>query len=258
MTYHSKIDTEINEYISPPHKLELTAFAFNRIEIGIAIATGVRYKPRIAVKMLEEVYKEYSIKFDQDVMMAPANSLTKKSKKMLGEFCKRYENPSKVDPASKVMASIEVVKDQMGENIAGMLDNMEKADQLNNKTDKLNEQADVFKKQSKAVKHKMQWANSKTTIILIGVAIVGAIIVIIPIFFQLKQMSSMAGAASSAGGGEAEEVAKEAAPKPAAKKAEAKKGEERRALVLNFDKKVRGQRVYDGVAPLNALPVGLN
>lgn len=89
-----------------------------------------------------------------------------------------------------MMSSVEKVKDQMGENIAGMLDNQGKAEQLNAKTDQLNQQADVFKKRSGDLKKQMKWKNMKMTLILVGLVVGIILVVVVPMIIKAKNAAS--------------------------------------------------------------------
>jgi len=137
--------------------------------------------------MLQELYKDFDAQFGQDAKMAPPGSLTKKSKALLGGYCKKYEDPSNVDKAQKVLGQVDKVKDQMGENIAGMLKNTEKADTLAAKSDQLNEQANVFKKRSTDLKKQMRWKNLKMTLILVGLVVGILLVILVPLIMKAKK-----------------------------------------------------------------------
>merc|ERR1711915_1136090 len=115
-------------------------------------------------------------------MGAPTNSLTKKSKELLSTECKKYEQPGNVDKAQKVLGQVDVVKGQMQDNIAGMLENTERAESLAEKSDQLNEQASVFKKKAVDLKRQMRWKNLKMTIILVLVIVAAILIIVVPLF----------------------------------------------------------------------------
>ena len=120
---------------------------------------------------------------------ASENSLSKKAKSVLESTCKKYEDISKVDKASKVLGQVDAVKVQMQDNIAGMLKNTEKADALAEKSDQLNEQASVFKKRATDLKKEMRWKNLKMTIILGGVVLLVILVVVVPLVVRAKQLA---------------------------------------------------------------------
>mmetsp|Transcript_31503 Transcript_31503/g.44719 ORF Transcript_31503/g.44719 Transcript_31503/m.44719 type:complete len:245 (-) Transcript_31503:1198-1932(-) len=155
--------------------------------VCVAVITGIRYPSRVAITMLQELYKDFDAQFGQDAKMAPPGSLTKKSKALLGGYCKKYEDPSNVDKAQKVLGQVDKVKDQMGENIAGMLKNTEKADTLAAKSDQLNEQANVFKKRSTDLKKQMRWKNLKMTLILVGLVVGILLVILVPLIMKAKK-----------------------------------------------------------------------
>ena len=137
--------------------------------------------------MLTEMYGEFNDKFGGDAKMAPTNSLSKKSKTLLAGFCKRYENPSNVDKAQKVLGQVDQVKNQMQDNIAGMLKNSEKAETLAEKSDQLNEQANVFKKRSGDLKKQMRWKNLKMTLILAFLVIGIILAIVVPLIMKARK-----------------------------------------------------------------------
>merc|ERR1712232_375388 len=107
--------------------------------------------------------------------------LTKKSKELLSGQYKKYEQPGNVDKAHKVLGQVDAVKGQMQDNIAGMLENTERAESLAEKSDQLNEQANVFKKNAVDLKKQMRWKNLKMTIILVLVIIGAILIIVVPL-----------------------------------------------------------------------------
>ena len=137
--------------------------------------------------MLQDLYTEFNSQFGADAKMAPTNSLSKKAKTLLSTHCKRYEDPSNVDKAQKVLGQVDVVKGQMQDNIAGMLQNTEKAESLAEKSDQLNEQATVFKKRSGELKNQMRWKNLKMTLILAAIVITIILVIVVPLIVKANQ-----------------------------------------------------------------------
>ena len=140
--------------------------------------------------MLNELYTDFKAKFGGDAKTAAENSLSKKAKSILKSVCAKYEDPSKVDKASKVLGQVDAAKGQMQANIANMLKNTERAESLNEKSNQLNEQASVFKKKSTDLKKQMRWKNLKMTILLAGVCIAIACAILIPLVSKAKNATS--------------------------------------------------------------------
>jgi len=153
----------------------------------LAVITGLRYPSRIATQMLVELYGEYSPQFGQMVAAAEKNSLSSKSKSLLTKMCKKYSDLEKVDKASAIAGKIDGVKVQMQDNIASMLNNIEKTESISNQADQLNEQASVFKKKSTDLRKHMRCKNLKLTIILIVVVLIILIIVLVPIISTARK-----------------------------------------------------------------------
>jgi vesicle-associated membrane protein 7 len=160
------------------------------LSTGCAVITGNQYQSRVAIQMLQELYKEFMAKHESAAKTAAKDSLTKKAKTILSDICKKYEDPTKVDKTSQVLGQVDAVKGQMTSNIAGMLKNTEKAESLAEKSDQLNEQASVFKKRSTDLKKQMAWKNLKMTLLLGGVVVVILICVLVPLLSRAKQLAT--------------------------------------------------------------------
>lgn len=154
-----------------------------------AAITGTKYPSRIALGMLQDLYTNFSAKYGDAAKTAAENSLSKKSKTVLQDSCKKYADPSSVDKTQQILGQVDAVKGQMQDNIASMLKNTEKAEDMAAKSEQLNEQASVFKKRSTDLKKQMQWKNLKMTIIL-GCVVVGIILAItVPLVMKAKKLT---------------------------------------------------------------------
>lgn len=140
--------------------------------------------------MLTELYTPYSEQFGLQAKSATNGALTKKSKKLLTEYCKKYDDSSKVDKASALNSKVEVVKGQMQDNIAAMLKNTEQAETLAERSNQLNEQANVFQKKSKDLRKQMRCKNIKMTIILVSLVVGILVIVLVPLIMRAKKAAS--------------------------------------------------------------------
>jgi len=152
----------------------------------LAIITGLRYPSRVATQMLIELYQQYSTQFGQSISTAERNSLSNKSKSLLSKMCVKYSDLERVDKASALAGKIDGVKSQMQDNIASMLNNIEKTESISNQADQLNEQASVFKKKSTDLRKHMRCKNLKVTIILIAVVVIVLIIILVPVITKAK------------------------------------------------------------------------
>merc|ERR1719330_1711610 len=136
--------------------------------------------------MLIELYQDFSSQFGQSISTAEKNSLSNKSKSLLNTKCVKYSDLERVDKASALAGKIDGVKSQMQDNIASMLNNIEKTESISNQADQLNEQASVFKKKSSDLRKHMRCKNLKVTIILIAVVVVILLIILVPIITKAK------------------------------------------------------------------------
>ena len=154
---------------------------------GLAVVTGLKYPSRTAVQMLSELYAPYNEKFALQVEAATIGALTKKSKPLLSEYCKKYDDAAKIDKASSLTAKVELVKGTMQDNIATMLRNTEQAESLAERSNQLNEQATVFQKKSKDLRKQMRCKNIKMTVILVSLVVGILIIVLVPLVMHWRR-----------------------------------------------------------------------
>ena len=164
-------------------------FLYFSTSSGVATITGTQYPSRVAITMLTDLYTTFSAKHGDAAKTAAENSLSKKAKKVLEDSCKKFADPSSVDKAQQVLGQVDAVKGQMQDNIASMLKNTEKADDMAAKSEQLNEQASVFKKRSTDLKKQMQWKNLKMTIILGAVILVIVLAVVVPLVLKAKRLA---------------------------------------------------------------------
>lgn len=148
--------------------------------------TGLGYPSRVAIQMLQELYKDFQVKYASEAATATTDVLTKKAKSTLKEICTKYDDLSKVDKTTSLIEKVDEAKSSMQSNIANMLKNTEQADSLAEKSDQLNEQASVFKKRSTDLRKQMAWKDLKMTLILGGVIVIILIIIIVPLVKKSK------------------------------------------------------------------------
>jgi len=136
--------------------------------------------------MLTDLYTPYSEQFGLQAKSGTTNALTKKSKKVLSDYCKKYDDSTKVDKASALNTKVEEVKVQMQDNIATMLKNTEQAENLAERSNQLNEQANVQKK-SKDLRKQMRCKNIKMTIILTTLVVGVLLVILVPLIMKAKK-----------------------------------------------------------------------
>jgi uncharacterized protein YqhQ len=138
--------------------------------------------------MLTELHAPYSEQFSLQFESATTNALSKKSKPLLQEYCKKYDDSTKVDKASSLNAKVELVKGTMQDNIAAMLRNNELGESLAERSNQLNEQATVFQKKSKDLRKQMRCKNIKMTIILVSLVVGILVIILVPLIMRARKL----------------------------------------------------------------------
>ncbi len=140
--------------------------------------------------MLTETYGDYIPALGEKAKTAAPNSLNKASKPILTRFCQKYSDAQSVDKASALIGKVEGVKVQMQDNIASMLQNMEKTESISDQASHLNEQASVFKKKSTDLKRHMKCKNLKMTLIIAGLILAILLIILVPMISKASKADS--------------------------------------------------------------------
>lgn len=156
----------------------------------LAVVTGLRYPSRVATQMLTELYSEYKQSHGEESKTAEAKTLSKQSKPLLSKYCRKYAVPQSVDKASQLVQKVDAVKSHMQDNIASMLNNMEKTETISDQADQLNEQATVFKKKGNDLRKQMRCKNLKMTIILAALVIGILLVIIVPLIQKAGKLSN--------------------------------------------------------------------
>lgn len=154
--------------------------------ICLGVVTGLKYPTRVAISMLTEVYGQFSEQFGHQAKSATTNSLSKKCTPILKAACTKYDDLNSVDKTSALMDKVEAVKGTMQDNIANMLKNTEKAENISKQSEQLNEQANVFKKKSTDLKKQMRCKNIKMTIILVLLVVGILLVILVPLILRMK------------------------------------------------------------------------
>lgn len=168
-------------------EMHQVVYGADQNSLCLAVITGLKYPSRVAIQMLVELHHQFTSELGSSVASAKANSLNGKAKKMFTAACKKYDDLSQVDKTSNLIGKVDEVKVQMQSNIADMLKNTEKAENLAERSDALNEQANVFKKKSREVRNQMWYKNVKTTAMLVGLIVIILIVILVPVIKNLKK-----------------------------------------------------------------------
>ena len=117
-------------------------------------------------------------------MTAPAESLSRASKKGMKDLMLRYDSPGgPTDKTTEVRQKVEQVQGIMQENVKKMLDNQTNVESLEEKTDGMSKQANQFLKQSVDLRRQMQLRNLKLKIVL-GIIITAVIVYVIVAIYR--------------------------------------------------------------------------
>ncbi|RHY05369.1 hypothetical protein DYB36_001608 [Aphanomyces astaci] len=148
-------------------------FTMDNDEMVYCAITAADYPIRLAFKLITAVQEEVSGKHGTKLAQAKENGLD--CGKSLGVIATMYDDRTKVDKVSEVMAQVDAVKSTMQDNIQVVLSNTEKMELVEQKSNDLNEQAKVFRNAGKSLARTMWWKNVKM-MIAIGLLVVLVII----------------------------------------------------------------------------------
>ena len=152
--------------------------------------TGLHYPSRVVTQMLLEMYAEMPGDIKERAKTATANSLSRKSASFLTKLCQKYSDVGNVDKAAALVGKVEEVKSQMQDNIASMLQNIERTESISNQADQLNEQASVFKKKSTDLRKHMRCKNLKLTIILVALVVGILLVILVPVISKASKAAA--------------------------------------------------------------------
>jgi len=153
--------------------------------IYLAITTA-GYPERLAFPFLGEVQKGLEQK---EALLKKSESckelgLNKKFKPIVTALVDEYDDPAKKDKLSAVQQKVDSVKLQMHANIEGMINNIDKSEQLERDAADLEKGANVFNKNAGALKSREEWKSRKLTMII---ALIVSILLAVLIFTLVKQ-----------------------------------------------------------------------
>jgi hypothetical protein len=145
------------------------------------------FSDRLAWQLVDEFMKEMvALHGEGTLLSAPAESLSRASKKAMRDLMAKYDAPvgaGASDKTTEVRQKVEQVQGIMQENVKRMLDNQTNVESLEEKTDGMSKQANQFLKQSVDLRRQMQLRNLKLKIIL-GIIVTAVLVYIIVAIFH--------------------------------------------------------------------------
>jgi hypothetical protein len=165
-------------------KLYIMSDARGQIVFASCI-NDANFSDKIAWQLTEEFMKEtVALHGEATLMSAPAESLSRASKKSMKDIMQKYDSSSAPsDKTTEVRQKVEQVQGIMQENVRKMLDNQTNVESLEEKTDGMSKQANQFLKQSVDLRRQMQLRNLKLKII-IGIIVTAIIVYILVVIFK--------------------------------------------------------------------------
>ncbi len=144
------------------------------------------FSDKMAWQLVDEFMREMvTLHGEATLMSAPAESLSRASKKPMRDIMAKYDAPANAgaDRTTEVRQKVEQVQGIMQDNVKRMLDNQTTVESLEEKTDGMSKQANQFLKQSVDLRRQMQLRNLKLKIIL-GIIVTAILVYIIVAIFH--------------------------------------------------------------------------
>lgn len=145
------------------------------------------FSDKLSWQLVEEFMKEMiTLHGEATLLSAPAESLSRASKRTMKEIMGKYDAPAGAGPSDRtteVRQKVEQVQGIMQDNVKRMLENQTNVESLEEKTDGMSKQANQFLKQSVDLRRQMQLRNLKLKIIL-GIIVTAILVYIIVAIFH--------------------------------------------------------------------------
>ena len=133
------------------------------------------YPERIVYDLIEEIEKDNIF-----LLTTEKGELNASGKQSLKNLVDKYQEINKVNQISAINDDIDEVKLDMRENIRKATDNINKVEDLDEKSNRIRLNADSFKNNAKKLERQSCLQNWKWTAILVGLVLVILLIIIVP------------------------------------------------------------------------------
>jgi len=147
--------------------------------------TDVDFSKTHSVAKLLEDFKTsfYAINGPESIKQAKANGIVHKdSQQTLETLFKKYGT----NKIAEVQEKVEQVKSLMRDNVDKTLENVEKLEDLEEKSANIENSAKIFEKNASNVKSVMRWKYIKMTLLIIGIVLLIFLVIFIPIIIKYK------------------------------------------------------------------------
>lgn len=152
--------------------------------VFVACINDPNFSEKVAWQLTEEFMKETQALHGDTLMTAPAESLSRASKKGMKDLMARFDAPGgPTDKTMEVRQKVEQVQGIMQDNVKKMLDNQTNVESLEEKSDGMSKQANQFLKQSVDLRRQMQLRNLKLKIVL-GIIVTAVIVYVIVAIYR--------------------------------------------------------------------------
>ncbi|KAH9256134.1 hypothetical protein BASA81_005910 [Batrachochytrium salamandrivorans] len=143
------------------------------------VITACDYSERLVFQMINELVLSFKREFNTVSLTCGSGSLDGKAKRLFTALRDDYDDPSKKDKLAGVTMQVEGIKLTMGKSLDTMLQNIDRATDIEESSKRLQDQASKFEVQATTMKRRELCRKYQTTAaILCFVAIVVTIIIV--------------------------------------------------------------------------------
>jgi len=167
-------------------------FQMDEHKMVYIVVTSASYPERIAFALLGELAGQFASSAEKAQKVAEGQ-LDRTWSRNLKELCLKYSDPDSQGKFSEVRGKIEQVRGKVAESIKLAMENIDKAERLEQDAEDLKHAADKFHNQARAVKCNEIKKNYKMWGLIIGVVVIFIIIIV-------AVMAGRGGGSSSSGG----------------------------------------------------------
>ena len=161
-------------------------YGADREGLCAAVVTNVAYPSRVAIQMLQELYTNVMAATGSvDIAEIPTLGLDQKAKTILSAICKKYDNLVSVDKVSELHQKVQLVTDEMDQNLARVLQNVDTAESMEKRSAELTQGATVFQTNARKLKRQMACKNLKLNLLIGSIVILVLVGILVPIVKKL-------------------------------------------------------------------------
>ena len=143
------------------------------------IIHGQAYPDRLVIPMMTELSQKFKQEFGAASAACKPNALDVPARQLLQALAMDYDDPTKRDKLSQVQAQVQDVKLTMHKNIDTIVQNIDRAKDIEQSSERLQGSANEFASRARDLKNKEMWKKYKTWGCIFASALIFILILLI-------------------------------------------------------------------------------